>query len=500
MFESSPTTFSTRLKKAAGSVLPSALFTVAMAITATGHASTGDDVADYLSDPSTIRTGAEALAGYAPPPLDTAGSMLIEGLWPEVDSTEVMLNELNDKLDSIQGSLGSIQDTLSTLRSDIRSDFEAFFADRTYKNIQATIEHVAFKMTTDYTNAVGSRTMDGLELTGLSSEYLNGYYLYDLETMLAESIDYFLFDSGLGAQYKMTTAADFLLMSELHLMVLQEQIELFKLSGYICLADEVCQPRESMLETFINTYYDRVDLYTDHLELLGATIKDYRMAQISIDVEPELVQGCGRGPNGECHLIWERTGYYFYRIKDHAISDGYVDEQKKFNGLEEADDEYAAQVLADYNAQVESEVDAMLEFELYGATDDLKASKSQYRYIDGVVAQGCAVLFLDTAFAGDSRVLCSDATISALDKVTYTIPGIPVFGIPDTSFTLPTLGDDWPANISSFILGQNTELTLYSDESFLGESATWSGKQSIDLQGFALDDEAESLRFNNQTD
>ena len=261
-------------------VAPAALLSLSIATTTQGRAGVLNDTTNFMTDSTTIRAGSAALAALAPPPLNGVGVQLINGLWSTSDGTTEMLNEMNSKLDGIQGSINNIQNNLATLRSDIRRDFEQVLANRTKMDIKATIEHVVDRMKIDYNNAVKTRYYVEGQLAGLSSPFLNSTYLHQLESTLSESIDYFIFDTSLSPQHQMTTAADFILMAELHLMLIQEQIQLFKSQGYVCITGEICQPRESMLETFINNYFDRVNLYTEYMETLATTIKSYRLSKI----------------------------------------------------------------------------------------------------------------------------------------------------------------------------------------------------------------------------
>lgn len=456
------------------SFIPTICLGMSLAAPGFTNASATNDPIDEMAGSSVVRTTAAGLASLAPPPLNGVGVQLVLGLW-DTSTTDEMLDEMNGKLDAIQGSLVDIQRTLSTLRSELRQDFREALADRTMMDIEATINHIQILMRTGYYNAVYSRDEVNGELTGYSSEYLNSYYLSEYESILSESIDYFLYDNTLSDQHLMSSAADFLLMAELHLMVIQEQIRLFMSDDYICLEGEICQPKESILETFINDYYDRVDIYNDRLALLATTIKKYRMKQISYGIVKEQNYRCAPGfPHG-CIQEFYYTGKWIANLNDKAK--GYT--QTKFNS------ESGAQKHVDaYKAGIEEKIDAIIEQEILGAIDDLETSKFKYKFVDGVVAQGCMALFLNDNFSGDNLVYCSDINRSKLSYTYFSWSGF------KTSWK-------WSNSISSIKLGQDTQVKLYAWKDYKNTELVLTGKKSANLSDYDFDNNTESFKFDN---
>lgn len=156
-------------------------------------------------------------------------------------------------------------------------------------------------------------------LLGLKEEYLNlspllssEYkldYLNTLQQPLAESLSWFTTLGRLRNEQKMATLGEFARLTELHLLILNEEISLYLPENYIACNGE-CEERQLIAESLITEYFEKVNRYAGYLNTVAKSWYGYRLSLISDVQQANWVnQSCFTSAN-----MAEISSYYHYHF------------------------------------------------------------------------------------------------------------------------------------------------------------------------------------------
>lgn len=223
--------------------------------------------------------GANALNSMAPPPFDVLGGELIDQLFgngQEAYDIEGAINGLNDKIDTLQSDVTEVKQIVKNMRAGILEDFTDYFQNRDLDTIQRTLSFVIQRMKLNYLNDKNS---------GLSSHYLKTTHLNELETILAESIFWFLYlDVPLEEDFLLFS--DFTAMVQIHLMVLQEIVHIYSPENYVECSGS-CPDRNAIYNATKLTYNDYALLYADHMIGMRESMVQARLNRIGqLNISP----------------------------------------------------------------------------------------------------------------------------------------------------------------------------------------------------------------------
>lgn len=418
-----------------------------------------DQAQQAIEDPEEVLyTFVDSLAGELPPPANVVGATAIAAFWPQQDATAIAIDGMNAKLDSIQGQLSSIQSQLSSLRAGVLADFELFFQDRDRSTIRATVNHVTHEINEDYVF---------LKSTGeLSSDYLNGE-IKPLEELLAESIDWFLFDEDLSPRQKMSTAAEFIMMASLQLSLIQEQIDLYRAENYRPCPGGACEPRQALLEAYVNKLTTKIDRYTAYLLEARAEIKRFRLSLWEIISTPIYETQWQCFPGLGCLETRVRVGTR-YTLFDNGSSPSLIGSATSHADIIAAKDSYL-RLLADWTEDdLAEKLDTVL--------DGFANLKESLRDIDEVVAYDCVRFFKDPDLGGDYAEACGLQRVSQMHL---------------------TLGSGWDDTLSSVKVGKDVDVIVYdwrySGDYFDGDHRTITSLQQVNLSELGFDNVASAF-------
>lgn len=438
---------------------------------------------DIDSDTETaLQVGAYGIAGFAPPPLNSIGLALITKFWNVDDGgydVEQAINQLNGRLDTIQSNQAAILDAIVQLRSDIRSDFEIYFSNRDHATVIGTMNYVIDRMEINYTNAKNS----GADSYDLLME------LEGLEQMLSQSLNWYLQITTTSDAHKMAALADFIAMAELHLMIIQEGIQIYSTDYLPCdVSRPVCTQKSVELETLINNYHDSVDRYAEYLYRHTIDFKVTNLSNIGGIYEREdyytyNIPYCYSLYLGayycQDNIYTVYTGDWLYQVKDHRTGAWIFN--KYLAGRNRS---YVEREIVNYKNNRAASITEQLQAEIYPLIDNLISSKHQFQYVDGVVAQNCAVLYSAPEFDDGQNysVICDN---QSLDSITSST------GL---------------SNVSSVQLGQDVVVELFSDDECGGftPGAFYRDNRGNDryyeLSDYAFDGVARSARMEVYSD
>jgi len=427
-----------------------------------------------------LKSGALGVASLAPPPLNVVGAELIKGIFGL--GSEDPLSEVNSALSDIQGSLDSIENTLSTLREDIVSDVAALFVQNNSDSIVAAINNVVVQIKTNYHNDKN---------ISLKDQSITSFELFDMldihATELSTAINWFIYDNDIGNPEKIATAGQFIGMAELHLMILQEQIEILKNKDFV--GDDT--KRIGKLESTINTFIDTIGYYIEFIESIAPASVAYRISQIdpfkyikTYDTYCIYSHRHRSNPSSECHEYKTDT-YYEYRIIDPPIFDFDFDlsgTDISITGvimstnpsLDQQYDYYEAQY-NDYVDSVRIQTEKDVKAIISPIVESLKIAQNQYRYVDGAIAQNCAVFHKKSDFSGTSQVYCDDIKVDGLS-------------------------DQFKNSFSSVNVGSESTLSLYTENQQLGIELKDITNSKFNLGEYGLDNDIESFTLTSAND
>lgn len=392
-----------------------------------------------------LKTFALALASSAPSPLNVIGTQLVGASFgTSLDNS--LEQEMNAKIDTILGELSDMHATLASLRADIAADFEAAFIARDQSTIDATINHVLITIEDEYNN---------YKYAGFDSDTLFEE-LAPLSDLLAESLNWYMFDSALSPNEKLSTAAKFIAMAELHLMILQEQISLFTSANYRC-DTAPCNPRLQYLEASINTYYDKIDRYVGFLEQVARAATAARLDQVTKSIESEAVW------ETQCYIIITTPhcySYVSYTRHRHTVFDGGTNQTvESFTTIDTRDEDRLKRAKADYLAGLKRQVRDSIHRDIGAIIQNLEYSKVQYQSVDGVIAQGCVAFYASVAFAGLETIFCEDGSQRTLGALNSTFSSykmgqgvsLSVFASPNCASEEILLTEESVSDMSNFV-------------------------------------------------
>ena len=429
-----------------------------------------------------LQVGAYGITGFAPPPLNAIGLALITKFW-NVDEggydVNQAINQLNERLDTIQGNQVEILNAIAQLRFDIRSDFEIHFSNRDHATVIGTMNYVIKRMEVNYTNAKNS---------GDASYDLLGE-LEGLEEMLAQSLNWYLQITTTTDAHKVAALGDFIAMAELHLMIIQEGIQIYSHDYLPCEENRpVCTQKAVELETLINNYHDYVDRYAEYLYRHTIDFKLTNVSNIGGIYEHEdyytyNIPYCYSLYLGayycQDNIQTVYTGDWLYQVRDHR-ADKWI-----FNKyLVGRNRSYVEREIVNYKNNLVASITEQLQAEIYPLIDNLLSSKQQFQYVDGVVAKNCAVLYSASQFDDNSEysVICNNQSLDNIGSDT---------GLP---------------NVSSVQLGQDVVVELFSGEECEGSTPGEfyrdgrGNDRYYELADYAFDNVARSARMEVYSD
>ncbi|MCO7223153.1 RICIN domain-containing protein [Pleionea sp. CnH1-48] len=257
------------------------------------------------------------LSDNLPPPANIVGSTLLGAFWPQEDAVSKALDEINGKLDNIQGTLDTIRSDIQQARDQVINDLIAHLNKEEYEEVKSLVNYVADRFEKNYMSARWRNISTEDKLARLTN----------LDADIAKAVLWFRDNVAHDASKQAATVAEFILISGIHINILQEKIALHDAREFVCLpTPEYCSDPKELQKAAATELAGYIEDYVSYLNTSAAEIKTSRMAKVVQDVNSWNVirwVDCSvyAGTGGKCP---ETYTYYDYHVTDNATGYTYV--------------------------------------------------------------------------------------------------------------------------------------------------------------------------------